>query len=69
MSGMKIRMLQRTYKTIVKEFKLTQKSDFRQKLGGKEDPIYVCYPPRGLGLTEGRAIVGSFEEGHEDDDV
>lgn len=68
MSGMRMRMLQRTYKTIAKEFKLTQKSDFRQKLGGEEDPIYVCYPSHGLGLTGGRAIVGFFEEGHEDDD-
>lgn len=69
MSGMRVRMLQRRYKTIAKEFKLTQKSGFRQKLGGEEDPIYVCYPPHGLGLTGGRAIVGFFEEGHEDDDV
>lgn len=68
MSGMRMRMLQRTNKTIAKEFNLTQKSDFRQKLGGEEDPIYVCYPSHGLGLTRGRAIVGFFEEGHEDDD-
>lgn len=61
-------MLQRTYKTIAQAFKLTQKSDFRQKLGEEEDPIYVCYPPHGLGLTGGRAIVGFFEEGHEDVD-
>lgn len=59
MSGMRMRMLQRTYKAIAKDFKLTQKRDFRQKLGGKEDPIYVCYPPH---------VLGFLEEGHEDDD-
>ncbi|KAF6239861.1 hypothetical protein HO173_002408 [Letharia columbiana] len=68
MSGMRVRMLQRTYQTIAKEFKLTQKSGFRQKLGGVEGPIYVCYPPHGLALSGGRAIVGFYEEGHEDDD-
>ena len=68
MSGMRLRTLQRTYKTIAKEFKLTQKSDFRQKLGGVEDRIYMCYPPHGLGLSGSRAIVGFVEEGHEDDD-
>ena len=42
LSGVRVKMLQSTYKTIAKEFKLTQKSAFRQKLGGKEDPIFVC---------------------------
>ena len=64
LSGVRVKMLQSTYKTIAKEFKLTQKSDFRQKLGGQEDPIYVCYPPRGLGTGGARAIVQFFESDH-----
>ncbi|MCJ1278183.1 hypothetical protein MMC21_005998 [Puttea exsequens] len=64
LGGMRVRMLQRTYRSIVKEFKLTQKSDFRQKLGGVEDPIYVCYPPGGLGVSGARAVVGYFESDH-----
>ena len=64
LKGVKVKMLQRTYKTIAAEFKLTQKSDFRQKLGGVDDPIYVCYPPRGMGPSGGRAVVQFFENDH-----
>ena len=62
--GMRVKMLQSTYKTIAKEFKLNQKSDFRQKLGGMEDPIYVCYPPHGLGVSGAKAVVQFFESDH-----
>ena len=61
LKGMKVKMLQSTYKTVAREFKLTQKSEFRQKLGGVEDPIYVCYPPRVLGASGSRAVVLFFE--------
>ena len=61
LSGIRVIMLQHTYRSIAKQFKLNQKSDFRQKLGGEEDPIYVCYPPFGLGVNGARAIVQFFE--------
>ena len=64
LSGMRVKMLQSTYKKIAKDFKLTAKSDFRQKLGGQDDPIYVCYPPRGLGAGGARAVVKFFESDH-----
>lgn len=64
LGGVRVRMLQHTYQANVKEFKLTRKIDFRQKRGGEEDPIYVSYPPHGLGLTGGRAIVGFLESDH-----
>jgi len=64
LSGMRVKMLRSTYKRIAKEFKLTQKSDFRQKLGGQEDPIYICFPPHGLGASGGCAVVQSFESDH-----
>ena len=67
MSGISLRKVQRTYNTIAKELKLAQKSDFREKLDGEEDPIYVCYPPHNLGLAGSRAVLGFFEESHEDD--
>ncbi len=43
---------------IAKEF------DFRQKLGGQEDPIYSCFPPHGLGPSGGRAVVQFVESDH-----
>ncbi|MCJ1450145.1 hypothetical protein MMC28_000474 [Mycoblastus sanguinarius] len=61
LSGMRVRALQHTYQGIARQFKLNQKSDFRQKLGGEEDPIYVCYPQHGLGMAGSRAIVEFFE--------
>ncbi|KAL6718633.1 aspartate--tRNA ligase dps1 [Lecanora helva] len=64
LNGMTVKMLQKTYKAVAKEFKLTQKSEFRQKLGGVDDPIFVCYPPHGLGASGSRAVVGFFESDH-----
>ncbi|KAL9125207.1 MAG: hypothetical protein Q9217_005555 [Psora testacea] len=61
LSSTRVKMLQHTYQTIAKQFKLAQKGDFRQKLGGEEDPVYICYPPRGLGVTGSRAVVQFFE--------
>jgi aspartyl-tRNA synthetase len=61
-SGLRVKMLQHTYHGIAKQFKLDQKSGFRQKLGGEEDPTYICYPPMGLGVTGARAVVQFFED-------
>ncbi|KAK3167619.1 hypothetical protein OEA41_010746 [Lepraria neglecta] len=62
LSGVRVKMLQHTYHSVAKQFNLNQKSGFRQKLGGEEDPIYVCYPPMGLGVTGARAVVQFFED-------
>ena len=64
MSGAKMKMLQRTYAGIVKQFKLTNKGEFRQKLGGEDDPVYICYPPHGLGVKGTRAILDWIESDH-----
>ncbi len=61
LGGLRVRMLQHTYQTITKQFKLSQKSDFRQKLGAEEDAIYICYPPYGLGIKGSKAIIDFFE--------
>ena len=59
LGGVRVRMLRDTYQAIVKDLKLMQKSDFRQKLGGEEEHIYVYYPPHRLGLTSERLLWGS----------
>ncbi|KAF2858068.1 aspartyl-tRNA synthetase [Piedraia hortae CBS 480.64] len=63
MKGARVRVLTRAYLAIASELKLTNKSEFRQKLGAKEDPVYICYPPRGLGAGGVRAIMSFFEDG------
>lgn len=62
LKGAKVKILSKTYHTISTELKLTQKSEFREKLGTEDDPIYVCYPPKGLGPRGIRAILSFFED-------
>ena len=64
LGGVRVKTLQRMYKSIATQFKLTQKSDFRQKLGAEEDPVYVCYPPHGLGAKGSKAIMDFFQSDH-----
>lgn len=61
LGGILVRMLQHTYQSIAKQFKMKQKGDFRQKLGAEEDALYICYPPYGLGVRGSKAIVDFFE--------
>jgi len=65
LKGTRFKVLSRTYNAISSELGLTKKSEFREKLGAVEDPIYVCYPPHGLGPSGARAIITFFED---DDD-
>jgi hypothetical protein len=44
LSGTKVKMLQAAYDSIVKQFHLNRKSEFRAKMGATEDPIWICYP-------------------------
>ncbi|KAL9053971.1 MAG: hypothetical protein Q9162_004461 [Coniocarpon cinnabarinum] len=62
LKGPKVKLLQRAYTTIATDLKLTQKTEFREKLGAEEDPIYVCYPPKGLGPKGVQAILTFFED-------
>jgi ergosteryl-3beta-O-L-aspartate synthase len=62
MKGAKTKMLSKAYGAIVSELKLTNKSEFREKLGAKDDPVYICYPPHGLGPLGVRAILSFFED-------
>jgi ergosteryl-3beta-O-L-aspartate synthase len=62
MKGAKVKMLSKAYGAIVSELKLTNKSEFREKLGAQDDPVYICYPPHGLGAMGVRAILNFFED-------
>jgi nondiscriminating aspartyl-tRNA synthetase len=62
MKGAKVKMLSKAYQAIVSELKLTQKTEFREKLGAQDDPSYVCYPPHGLGPMGVKAILSFFED-------
>lgn len=64
LSGFRVKMLRHVYQQISRYFKVAQKSDFRAKLGGQESPLYVCYPPHGLGMKGSKAIVDFFESEH-----
>ncbi|KAF2397525.1 aspartyl-tRNA synthetase [Trichodelitschia bisporula] len=60
MKGTKVKVLSKAYHAIVSELKLTNKTEFREKLGAQEDPVYVCYPPHGLGPLGVKAILTFF---------
>jgi aspartyl-tRNA synthetase len=62
MKGPKVKMLAKAYGAIVSELKLTNKSEFREKLGARDDPSYICYPPHGLGPMGVKAILSFFED-------
>lgn len=62
LKGAKTKMLSKAYHAIVTELKLTNKSEFREKLGAYEDPVYICYPPHGLGPMGVKAILSFFED-------
>ena len=64
LGGIRVRMLQHTYQSIAKQFKLSNKGRFRQKLGAEEETIYICYPPYGLGIKGTKAIIDFFESDH-----
>ncbi|ETI25828.1 aspartate-tRNA(Asn) ligase [Cladophialophora carrionii CBS 160.54] len=57
MSGAKVKMLQATYDAIVKQFNLARKSEFREKMGAVADPVWIAYPPHGLGSRGIKAIM------------
>jgi aspartyl-tRNA synthetase len=60
--GAKIKMLERTYETLAKQFHLVRKSEFRAKLGATEEPLYISYPAHGLGSKGIRAVLNFFED-------
>ncbi|KAI1206510.1 aspartyl-tRNA synthetase [Annulohypoxylon truncatum] len=62
LNGIKARLLSRTYKTVAQQLKLIAKSEFREKFGVKHDPVYICYPFMGLGVSGARTLIKFFED-------
>lgn len=62
MRGRKIKMIQHTYEALAKQFHLVRKSEFRTKLGATHTPLWIAYPPHGLGSKGTRAILNFFED-------
>jgi hypothetical protein len=60
--GTRVKVLSRAYHAIATELKLTNKTEFREKLGATDDPSYICYPPHGLGPLAIKAILNFFED-------
>ncbi|KEF56060.1 aspartyl-tRNA synthetase [Exophiala aquamarina CBS 119918] len=49
------------YQTLAAKFNLDQKTGFRSKFNTLDDPLFLCYPPRGLGPKGAQAIVDFFQ--------
>ncbi len=62
LSGANVKLLQRVYDATVKQFHLTRKSEFRAKMGAKEDLLWIAYPPYRLGGRGIKAIMNFFED-------
>ncbi|KKY17766.1 putative aspartyl-trna synthetase [Phaeomoniella chlamydospora] len=54
--------LEKVYKTITEQLGLVAKSQFREKFGTFNDPLYICYPKLGLGVTGARTLIKFFED-------
>jgi aspartyl-tRNA synthetase len=62
LKGMRVKLLSHSYKAIATRLKLVNKSEFREKLGAEQDPVYICYPPHGLGTLGVKAIMEFFSD-------
>lgn len=62
LSGVRAKFLSKTYGTITKSLRLNKKSEFRSKFGAYGEPIYVCYPRRGLGVRDFKHVISFFED-------
>ncbi|KAI2607040.1 aspartyl-tRNA synthetase [Hypoxylon fragiforme] len=62
LNGIKAKLLSRTYKAVAQQLRLIAKSEFREKFGVKHDPVYICYPFMGLGVSGARTLIKFFED-------
>lgn len=62
LGGVRAKFLAKTYDTIVKSLKLNKKSEFRSKFGAYGEPVYLCYPKRGLSVRDFKYIIQFFED-------
>ncbi|KIW87010.1 aspartate-tRNA(Asn) ligase [Cladophialophora bantiana CBS 173.52] len=59
--GAKAATLDSLYQTLAARYNLDKKTGFRTKFNTLEDPLYLCYPPRGMGPKGARAIINFFQ--------
>ncbi|KIW77058.1 aspartate-tRNA(Asn) ligase [Fonsecaea pedrosoi CBS 271.37] len=59
--SVKAATLDSLYQTLAAKFNLDKKTGFRTKFNTLEDPLYLCYPARGLGPKGARAIIDFFQ--------
>ncbi|EPE08358.1 aspartyl-trna synthetase [Ophiostoma piceae UAMH 11346] len=59
---LRAKILSRTYRTVAEQLRLHQKTEFREKFGAVEDPVYICYPHLGLGVSGARTLIKFFED-------
>ncbi|KAK7753945.1 aspartate--tRNA ligase dps1 [Diatrype stigma] len=62
LNGIKAHLLSRTYRTVAQQLKLVAKSEFREKFGAEQEPVYICYPFMGLGVSGARTLIKFFED-------
>ncbi|KZZ88560.1 Aminoacyl-tRNA synthetase, class II (D/K/N)-like protein [Ascosphaera apis ARSEF 7405] len=62
MSGAKVKVLQKSYDAIARQFRLTKKTEFRAKLGAVEVPLYIAYPKKGLGTRGIKALMDFLQD-------
>jgi len=60
--AVRAKILSHTYRGVIQQLKLLQKSEFRQKFGVQEDPLHICYPRMGLGISGVRTLIKFFED-------
>jgi len=58
----KVGMLKRSYETINGRLRLRGKREFREKLGAREERVYLAYPRGGLGAAGIKAILDFMQE-------
>ncbi|KAI1761203.1 aspartyl-tRNA synthetase [Hypoxylon sp. FL1150] len=62
LKGVRAKFLANTYDTIVKNLRLGNKAQFREKFGVLGEQVYICYPRHGLGVLDLQQIVHFFED-------
>jgi hypothetical protein len=58
----KATVLNSVYQVYAERFGVDKKSGFRAKFNTSEEPLFICYPPRGMRYNGLRAIVDFFKD-------
>ena len=62
LGGLRANLLGRTYRAVAQQLRLVAKSEFREKFGAEQEPVYICYPFMGLGVSGIRTLIKFFED-------